>query len=53
MQMLAWHAANIMNVHLKRPVTVKKLLGKGSMTQVEREEKFKQLMKLLEERRKK
>jgi hypothetical protein len=28
MHLLAWHAANVMNVHLKKKVTVKKLLGK-------------------------
>ena len=28
MHLLAWHAANIMNIHLKKKVTVKKLLGK-------------------------
>lgn len=28
MNITAWHAANVMNVHTKKKVTVKKLLGK-------------------------
>jgi hypothetical protein len=51
MQLMAWHAANIMNVHLKKKVTVKKLLGKEkTMTQDDREKEFKKLMKLMNQR---
>jgi len=53
MHLLAWHAANVMNVHLKKKVTVKKLLGKQkSMSPLEREAEGKKLMRVLEERRK-
>lgn len=45
MERLAWHAANTMNVHLKRKVTIKQLLGKGPKRQTD-DEKAKQLAKL-------
>lgn len=52
MHLLAWHACNVMNVHLKKKVTVKKLLGKHkTMTLIEREEEGAKLRKALEERR--
>ena len=52
MHLLAWHAANVMNVHLKKKVTVKKLLGKQkSMTPLDREIEGQKLLKVLEERR--
>lgn len=45
MHRLAWHAANLMNVHLKKKVTVKKLLGQErNMAQAEREQQFARLM---------
>lgn len=45
MHRLAWHAANLMNVHLKKKVTVKKLLGKErNMAMEERERQFTRLM---------
>lgn len=51
MRMLAWHAANVMNVHLKKQhrVTVDQLLGKGkrSMTQEEKQAEFEKIAKLL------
>lgn len=51
MHLLAWHAANIMNVHLKRKVTVKKLLGKGKiMTFESKEQQFNKLMDLLKQK---
>ena len=52
MQKLAWHAANLMNVHLKKKVTVKKLLGKEKqMTTAQMESELAKLDKLIEERR--
>jgi len=52
MHLLAWHAANIMNVHLKRKVTVKKLLGKERvMTREEREIQFERFMVMLKKKR--
>ena len=52
MHLLAWHAANIMNVHLKRKVTVKKLLGKERvMTREEREIQFERFMAMLKKKR--
>ncbi|SFS75869.1 hypothetical protein SAMN05444972_10758 [Marininema halotolerans] len=48
MQRLAWHAANLMNVHLKKKVTVKKLLGKEKdVTKAEKEKKFAELTQKL------
>lgn len=53
MHLLAWHACNVMNVHLKKKVTVKKLLGKQkTMNTLEREAEGEKLKKVLEERRK-
>lgn len=53
MHLLAWHAANVMNVHLKRKVTVKKLLGKQkTMTPIERDIEGAKLIKALTEGRK-
>lgn len=47
MERLAWHAANVINVHLRRKdrVTPKKLLGKEKppMTQTERAAEFEKL----------
>lgn len=48
MHRLAWHAANIMNVHTKKKITVKQLLGKEKrMTREEKLEKFEQLKQKL------
>lgn len=51
MNLLAWHAANIMNVHLKKKVTPKKLLGreKKSMSPEDRAREWEKLQKLLGE----
>lgn len=44
MQLLAWHAANIMNVHLKKKVTPKKLLGTNkTMSAQEKEAEYEKL----------
>lgn len=55
MQRLAWHAANVMNVHLRRrdQVTVKKLLGKEKppMSREEKEAEFEKLRKIIERKR--
>lgn len=45
LERFAWHAANVMNVHLKKKVTVKKLLGKEKKPQT-REQKLLELEKL-------
>jgi len=50
MHRIAWHAANVMNVHLKRNnrVTVDKLLGKKrEMTIAEKHAEFEKLKKLI------
>ncbi|WP_405458117.1 hypothetical protein [Paenibacillus sp. HJGM_3] len=48
MERLAWHAANVMNVHLKKPVTVKRLLGKERRQTLEsKAEEFEKLAKLM------
>ena len=48
---MAWHACNIMNVHLKRKVTIKKLLGKEkSMSDIERQQKMAELNAALDGR---
>lgn len=48
LQLVAWHAANLMNVHLKKKVTVKKLLGQEkNMTKEEKEETFNQFIQKL------
>jgi hypothetical protein len=52
MHMLAWHAANVMNIHLKKKITPKKLLGKDrAMSSLDRQNEFTKLKKALEERR--
>lgn len=49
--MLAWHAANVMNVHLKKKITPKKLLGKEKqMSMEDREAEFEKLKRALNER---
>lgn len=50
---IAWQTANLMNIHLRRNVTVKELLGKTKkkMTTIERKQNLKKLKKALEERR--
>jgi len=51
MRRLAWHAANVMNVHLKKKVTPDKLLGKREpMSREERKAEFEKLKKLIERR---
>jgi len=52
MRRLAWHAANVMNVHLKKRnrVTVDQLLGKKrTMTDAEREAEMVKLRKAIAE----
>lgn len=52
MRRLAWHAANVMNVHLKKRhrVTVDQLLGKKKqMTDAEREAELVKLRKAIAE----
>lgn len=50
--LVAWHAANVMNVHTKKHITVDKLLGKKKeMTSIEREEEITKLRQALMERR--
>ncbi|SMO48815.1 hypothetical protein [Melghirimyces algeriensis] len=45
MEKLAWHAANLMNIHLKKKVSVNKLLGrKQTMSKAEKAEQFAQMM---------
>lgn len=52
MQRLAWHAACVMNVHLKRKVTPKQLLGKEkSMSKKDKIAKFDELTERLKNRR--
>ncbi len=52
MHLLAWHAANIMNVHLKKKVTVKKLLGKQkTQTPTEINSNIDKALQMLKERR--
>lgn len=54
MQMIAWHAANVMNVHLKKQVTPDKLLGKKKskqMSSIDREQEISKLRNALAERR--
>lgn len=54
MNQLAWHAANVMNIHLKKKVTPKKLLGQDKdMTPLEREQEWTKLKEALAERRNK
>jgi hypothetical protein len=52
MQRTAWLAANLMNVHLKRKVTVSQLLGKSkTMAREDKIAKFEQLKEKLKNRR--
>jgi hypothetical protein len=52
MNIMAWHAANVMNVHTKKQVTVDKLLGKKKeMTPFDRESEVSKLRIALTERR--
>lgn len=47
---LAWHAANVMNVHLKKPVTVDKLLKpRPKQTEADKNAEFSKLAKLSEQ----
>ncbi|GIP38637.1 hypothetical protein J31TS4_19170 [Paenibacillus sp. J31TS4] len=51
MQRLAWHAANVMNVHLRKKVTVKRLLGKEKLqTQEDKQSEFAKLIDLMSRR---
>lgn len=51
MEITAWHAANLMNIHLKKKVTAKKLLGKDhGVTMADREREFAKLKRALAER---
>jgi hypothetical protein len=51
-QRTAWLAANLMNIHLKRRVTIDQLLGKSkSMTRESKVAQFEELKKKLEQRR--
>lgn len=51
MHIVAWHAANTMNVHTKNRVTVDKLLGKKKeMTPIDRELQVEKLRNALAER---
>jgi hypothetical protein len=52
MHIVAWHAANVMNVHTKKQVTVDKLLGKKKeMSPLDRESEVEKLRVALAERR--
>jgi hypothetical protein len=51
MQMLAWHAVNLMNVHLEKrnQVTVDQLLGKNKkMSRADKETQFAKLVHLMD-----
>lgn len=51
MQRLAWLSANIMNVHLKKKVTIQQLLGKSkTMAKEDKVAKFEQLKQRLQRR---
>lgn len=51
MERLAWQTAHLMNIHLKRKVTVKKLLEKDRrQSKQTKEQNFKKLMKRLGEK---
>jgi hypothetical protein len=55
MERLAWQTANLINVHVKKKVTVKQLLGKGPKRQTEEDkqselEKLKQAIEKIRER---
>jgi hypothetical protein len=52
MQRTAWLAANLMNIHLKRKVTVDQLLGKSkTMAKEDKIAKFEALQQRLKNRR--
>lgn len=52
MEMIAWHAAIIINLFSKQPVTVDQLLGRNRpMTFEEKHQQFEELMKIMAERR--
>ena len=52
MQKTAWLAANLMNVHTKRTITVEQLLGKSkTQTQEEKVKNFERLKQKLERQR--
>jgi hypothetical protein len=52
MQRLAWLASNLMNVHLKKKVTVNQLLGKSkTMAREDKLAKFEQLKERLQTRK--
>jgi hypothetical protein len=52
MQRTAWLAANLMNIHLKRKVTVDQLLGKSkTMVKEDKIAKFEALQQRLKNRR--
>lgn len=54
-QRLAWHASNIMNVHLKKRVTPAQLLGKEKVnvpqSEEDKHEEFEKLMELRKKQR--
>lgn len=52
LHIVAWHACNVMNIHLKKKITVKKLLGKDrTMTPFDREKELEKLNKALSGRK--
>jgi hypothetical protein len=53
LERIAWHAANLMNIHLKRKVTAKQLLGKDKKVQSDADKKaeFKKLQRMLKQSR--
>ncbi len=52
MHIVAWHAANVMNIHTKKHITIDGLLGKKKeMTQIDRETQVEKLRSALAERR--
>jgi hypothetical protein len=52
MQRTAWLAANLMNIHLKKKVTVQQLLGKSrTQSREDKVSKFEQLKAKMEKRK--
>lgn len=52
MQRTAWMTAHLMNIHLKKKVTVQQLLGKSkSMTKEDKVSKFEQLKEKMKKRK--
>jgi hypothetical protein len=52
MQRTAWLAANLMNIHLKKKVTVQQLLGKArTQSREDKIAKFEQLKAKMEKRK--